>query len=95
MILLLLLGCWALTGPIAGGRLLMTDDTNKVINFSVRSSLGRGPQKGYLLLIGPSLEGMPEKMPELLILKQACLNYCFRACLAYLFPGTLSGISPF
>ena len=67
----------------------MTDDTNKVINFSVRSSLGRGPQKGYLLLIGPSLEGMPEKMPELLILKQACLNYCFRACLAYLFPGTL------
>ena len=31
---------------------------------------------------------MPAKMPELLILKQACLNYCFRAYLAYLFPGT-------
>ena len=38
--------------------------------------------------VGPSLSGMPEKMPELLFLKQACLNYCFRAYLAYLLPGT-------
>ena len=27
-------------------------------------------------------------MPELPFLKQACLNYCFRACLAYLSSGT-------
>ena len=26
---------------------------------------------------------MPEKMPELPFLKQVCLNYCFRANLAY------------
>ena len=27
-------------------------------------------------------------MPELPFLKQACLNYCFRAYLAYLLSGT-------
>ena len=31
---------------------------------------------------------MPEKMAELLFLKQASLNYCFRAYITYLSPGT-------
>ena len=29
-----------------------------------------------------------KKMPELPFLKQACLNYCFRAYAAYFWPGT-------
>ena len=31
---------------------------------------------------------MPEKMPELPFLKQACLNYCFGAYLACISSGT-------
>ena len=30
---------------------------------------------------------MPEKMPEVSFLKQACLNYCFRAYRAYVSSG--------
>ena len=38
--------------------------------------------------LGPSLEGMPENIPELLFLKQACLKYSFRSYLAYRSSGT-------
>ena len=43
--------------------------------------------------LGPSLWGNPEKMPELPFLKPACVNYCFRAYLAYLSPGTRQAAS--